>query len=100
MRELQYEYHTQYINYMTFQAKEKATKDLNLIDAMRRSLGAAGLVSTYPTHLPVPTTHPLLPYPTLPSALPSLPTLPYPLSLPTPLPPSLPTPNLTPVVDR
>ena len=49
MRELQYEYHTQYINYMTFQAKEKATKDLNLIDAMRRSLGAAGLVVVFET---------------------------------------------------
>ena len=58
MRELQYEYHTQYINYMTFQAKEKATKDLNLIDAMRRSLGAAGLVG-FDIYLPFPSCLPL-----------------------------------------
>ena len=48
-RELQYEYYTQYINYMTFQAKEKATADLQLIDSMRRSLGAAGLVVVFET---------------------------------------------------
>ena len=34
---------------MTFKAKDKATQDLELIDSMRRSLGAAGLVVVFET---------------------------------------------------